>query len=99
MSRLLKGRLKGLNPVPLRSSTCFYPVSPDAVFCVGFHPFAPQVVIAAGAGALGFRYGALVGSLVAQMLKGTSDLDISALDPGRFFRLPSNHDNESGRLN
>jgi sarcosine oxidase len=71
---------------PLRSSrTCIYTMTPDEHFVIDRHPAYPQIVIGAGFSGHGFKFGILVGQILADLaLRGQTAHDISLFGVGRF---------------
>ncbi|MBZ0300964.1 MAG: N-methyl-L-tryptophan oxidase [Anaerolineae bacterium] len=71
---------------PLRSSrTCLYTMTPDEHFIVDRHPTAPQIVIGAGFSGHGFKFGILIGQILADLaLTGSTPHDISLFQVTRF---------------
>lgn len=55
----------------LRAETCLYTMTPDEHFLVGPHPDHRGVTIAAGFSGHGFKFAAVIGEIVANMVMGT----------------------------
>lgn len=72
---------------PLRSSrTCLYTMTPDEHFIVDHHPHYAHIVIGAGFSGHGFKFGILMGRILADLaLDGTTAHDISLFSVGRFL--------------
>ena len=81
----LRERIPVLDVASSDAMVCRYTNSPDGHFVVGPHPDAPNVVIAAGFSGHGFKFCPVIGEAVADLvIDGTTDLDLSLFDPGRF---------------
>lgn len=82
----LRDFLPRLADAPLvRSETCLYTTAPDGTFLVGPAPDHPRVLLASPCSGHGFKFGDLVGRVLADLtIDGQTDLPISAWDPARF---------------
>jgi sarcosine oxidase len=81
----LRERIPVLDVASSDAMVCRYTNSPDGHFVVGPHPDAANVVIAAGFSGHGFKFCPVIGEAVADLvIDGTTDLDLSLFDPGRF---------------
>ena len=70
---------------PASTRTCLYTVTPDDHFILDHHPAYPQVVIGAGFSGHGFKFGILIGQILADLaLKGTTAHDIALFRLQRF---------------
>lgn len=76
-----------LGDSPVRSSrTCLYTMTPDEQFIIDHHPAYPHVVIGAGFSGHGFKFGILVGQILADLaLTGRTPHNISLFRVGRFL--------------
>jgi sarcosine oxidase len=59
--------LPGLDPVPVRSERCFYDNSPDEHFVIDREG---RITIGAGTSGHGFKFGPLLGALLADLAEG-----------------------------
>lgn len=59
--------LPGVRPVVREHSVCMYTMSPDEHFIIDRHPEHANVVVAAGFSGHGFKFAALVGSVLADL--------------------------------
>jgi sarcosine oxidase len=65
--------------------TCLFENSPDEHFLIDLHPDCPAAVIAAGFSGHGFKFGSVVGEIVADLaLDGATHHDIEFLRLARF---------------
>lgn len=70
---------------PASTRTCLYTVTPDDHFILDHHPAYPQVVIGAGFSGHGFKFGILIGQILADLaLKGATAHDIALFRLQRF---------------
>lgn len=68
-----------LDATPVSAETCLYTMTPDEDFIIDYHPTNANVVIAAGFSGHGFKFGPLVGAMLAGMaLRHDAGFDISA---------------------
>lgn len=68
-----------LDPTPVSMETCLYTMTPDEDFIIDVHPTNPGIIIGAGFSGHGFKFGALVGAMLAGMaVRGDAGYDISA---------------------
>ena len=80
-------RFPHLRPEPFKILTCLYTNTPDYHFLVDRHPDLPELVVAAGFSGHGFKFGPVIGELVADMACGREpELDLSLFRLGRFSR-------------
>lgn len=67
------------------SDLCLYTKTPDEHFVLGAHPEFADVIVGGGFSGHGFKFGPLLGEILAELaLDGTSGRDLSLFDPGRF---------------
>jgi sarcosine oxidase len=77
-------RLRGLGPLA-SSVTCLYTNTPDYNFVIGAHPDDPRATIASACSGHGFKFGSVLGEVVADMVtEGKTHFDIGFLKPDRF---------------
>jgi len=71
---------------PLRSATvCLYTNAPDEHFILGPHPKHPEVIIVSPCSGHGFKFSAVIGEVVSDMVMGTvPPFDLSLFRPDRF---------------
>jgi sarcosine oxidase len=67
VAQFVDGHLPGLQPVPESSETCLYASTPDDDFVIDR---AGPVVIGMGFGGHGFKFGAVIGKLLADVAEG-----------------------------
>ena len=68
----------------VRQTACLRPVSADGLPILGRVPDREGIIIAAGAGRKGILFSPIMGRVAADLVaRGTTDYDISALEPGR----------------
>lgn len=68
-----------------RQEVCYYTMSPDDHFAVGWLPGESQVLIAAGMSGHGFKFTPVIGRALADLAcNGHTDLPIGFLDPARW---------------
>lgn len=80
-----KGRLLGLNPKVVRSSTCLYTAAPDGQFIMDNHPELENVFLVSPCSGHGFKHSAAIGEMLAQLMtKGETSYDISPFKLSRF---------------
>ena len=64
---------------------CLYTKTPDEHFILDHHPEHPHVVLAGGFSGHGFKFGPVLGEILADLaLEGSSRRDLSLFDAGRF---------------
>ena len=72
--------LPGLTGEVIAAVSCRYTMTPDEHFIIDRHPAHPQIVIASPCSGHGFKFGAVIGRVLADLaLRGTTAYDI-----GRF---------------
>lgn len=90
LRELIASRIPALNGRLLTASTCMYTLTPDEHFVVGLHPDHSNVVLACGFSGHGFKFAAVVGEVVADLvLEGETLHSIEFLSPGRFRTAPA----------
>ena len=76
VSVFVRGRLPGVGPAINRHEACLYTMTPDEHFVVDRHPTMDGVVLAAGLSGHGFKFTAVLGELLADLVtSGRSALD------------------------
>ena len=69
LSDLLRSRVRGIeSPIPLRSSACFYSMTPDSHFVIDNHPKMKNVFYAAGFSGHGFKFTPVIGEILADLV-------------------------------
>ncbi|WP_158890641.1 N-methyl-L-tryptophan oxidase [Amycolatopsis anabasis] len=85
LSEVLPGHLPGLAPAPARVAVCMLTLSPDGQFVLGALPEAPNIVVASGDNAHGFKHATGIGEVLADLATGGQPrLDVSFTDVKRF---------------
>jgi sarcosine oxidase len=70
----------GLTGRVLADNSCRYTMTPDEDFIIDRHPEHPQIVIASACSGHGFKFGVVIGRILADLAtQGSTDYDI-----GRF---------------
>jgi sarcosine oxidase len=83
--RHVKGRLRGVAPLALRSSVCLYTVTPDFGFVVDQLPGEPSVVVVSACSGHGFKHAPAVGECAAALALGVATpFDVSSFSLARF---------------
>lgn len=86
-ARHVAGRLRGVLPVPIKSRTCLYTLTPDLDFLIDRHPDSDRILIASACSGHGFKHSPAIGEALAQLaLDGRSVLDLA---PFRLRALPA----------
>lgn len=71
--------LPGLGDEITTMDTCVYTFTPDADFIVDQHPLHPQITIASPCSGHGFKFGVLIGRILADLVaRGTTEYNIAA---------------------
>jgi glycine oxidase len=94
IARILKGAARLLPAAadrpPARTWAGLRPMTPDGRPIVGADPVVSGLWYAVGHGRNGVLLAALTGEIIADLLtNGETDLDITALQPGRASLVPS----------
>jgi sarcosine oxidase len=90
LREVIASRIPALNGRLLTACTCMYTLTPDEHFVVGLHPDHSNVVLACGFSGHGFKFAAVVGEVVADLvLEGKTLHSIEFLSPGRFRTAPA----------
>lgn len=85
MRRVLEPRLPGAAGRLAEASVCLYTTAPDRHFVLGAHPAHPEVVVASPCSGHGFKFGPVLGELLADLLTGREPrFDLSPFRPDRF---------------
>ena len=75
----------GVRPTAASAAACINSKTPDGDFVLGIPRALPRVVLAGGFSGHGFKHGAGVGQIAAQLaLEGGSDIPIDTFSPDRF---------------
>ena len=75
----------GLQRPSVRHAICLYSLTPDGHFIVDRHPRHPQIAIVAGLSGHGFKFTAVLGEVLADLVtKGETEHPIEFLRLGRF---------------
>lgn len=81
--RYVEERFPGLSSRPIRFTHCLYTNTPDYHFLIDRHPRWSQVVMACGFSGHGFKFGPVVGRIVADLVEEKAapvDLDLFSLE-------------------
>lgn len=69
----------------LTTRLCRYTNSPDQHFIIGKHPEDPRVLLAAGFSGHGFKFGTVIGEILAELtIEGETRQPIALFSPNRF---------------
>jgi sarcosine oxidase len=83
--RRCQALLPGLGDEVVAAQTCLYTKTPDEHFILGLHPDLPQVVVGGGFSGHGFKFGPVLGEVLADLATtGATAHDLSLFTPGRF---------------
>lgn len=78
MQQLLETTMPSLSGNPIRTEVCMYTNTPDEHFLIDFHPELPQVLIVSCCSGHGFKFAAVIGEIIADLLTtGESAFDLS----------------------
>ncbi|HET9380705.1 MAG TPA: FAD-dependent oxidoreductase, partial [Streptomyces sp.] len=90
MADHLAGCVPDLPGTLLRAATCMYTTTPDEHFVVARHPAHPEsVTVACGFSGHGFKFGPVVGEILADLaLTGSTAHPIGLFDPSRLTGGP-----------
>jgi glycine/D-amino acid oxidase-like deaminating enzyme len=66
----VRERFPHLDPRPIKVITCLYTNTPDYHFILDHHPGLPNVVVGAGFSGHGFKFGPVVGRILADLALG-----------------------------
>ena len=73
------GRLAGLLPESVRTATCLYTSTPDAMFRIRAHDVSPSVTVVSACSGHGFKHSAALGeSIAASVLGATPAVSLTA---------------------
>ena len=64
------GRLHGLLPEAVRTATCLYTTTADAMFRIRAHDVSPSVTVASACSGHGFKHSAALGEAIAAIVLG-----------------------------
>ena len=82
--------LRGVSGHVMRTLTCMYTNTPDGHFVIDFSPDDPNVVVISACSGHGFKFGAVVGDIAADLVcDGGTRRDISRFSGARF--APTSH--------
>lgn len=77
--------LPGVTTDLRKSAVCMYTMTPDEHFLVDIHPEEPRVAFAAGLSGHGFKFTAVLGEVLADLVeRGETGLPVGFLSPARF---------------
>ena len=87
MQTLIDAFVPTLEGPLLRTEVCMYTNTPDEHFIIDFHPDLPQVLIASPCSGHGFKFSAVIGEILADLLMDRkSKFDLSPFRVGRLHR-------------
>jgi sarcosine oxidase len=66
------GRVKGLLPEAVRTATCLYTSTPDAMFRIRAHDVSPSVTVVSACSGHGFKHSAALGEAIAATVLGAA---------------------------
>ena len=85
ISRFVAGRFPALDPRPMVTLDCLYTNTPDYHFVLDRHPELERVVIGAGFSGHGFKFGPVIGEILADLATGVEPaFDLSTFRIARF---------------
>jgi sarcosine oxidase len=85
VAELLAPLLPGLGARHLRAMDCWYTLTPDEHFVVGWHPAYEQVLVACGFSGHGFKFTPVIGEALAQLaVDGVTAHPLDLFDPTRY---------------
>jgi glycine/D-amino acid oxidase-like deaminating enzyme len=88
----VRARLPQLDPTPFDVQSCLYTNTPDYHFILDRHPELPHVVIAAGFSGHGFKFGPILGQIMAALaLAEAPPLSLAQFALNRFAELGTVH--------
>ncbi|MBA2768942.1 MAG: N-methyl-L-tryptophan oxidase [Sporichthyaceae bacterium] len=77
--------LPGLGDRRARATDCWYTLTPDRHFVVGWHPGGERVLLACGFSGHGFKFTPVLGEVLADLVvDGATSFDLSLFAPERF---------------
>ncbi len=80
-----QARFRHLQPRPLEISHCLYTMTPDHNFVLDRHPTEPGIAVAAGLSGHGFKFGPVLGEILAALALGEAPpVEIGMFGVGRF---------------
>jgi sarcosine oxidase len=83
--RRVRSLLPGLGEEVVDAQTCLYTKTPDEHFVIDRHPEHPQIVLAGGFSGHGFKFGPVLGEILADLALGRpSAHDLSLFEVARF---------------
>jgi sarcosine oxidase len=80
----LERTMPGVEAQPLGGSSCFYTMTPDKDFIIGFHPHHRRVVVGTGFSGHGFKFAPAVGRILADLATGGAAVAHEIFSPLRF---------------
>ena len=83
--RYVRERLPGLDPEPIHITRCLYTNTPDYHFVLDHHPHHPRVVVGTGFSGHGFKFGPVLGEILASLALGEEPpVDLETFRIARF---------------
>ena len=81
----VRGRVIGVSPRCVRTTTCLYTVAPGFGFLIDTHPEWERVFVASPCSGHGFKHSAAIGEAIAErVVDGASRLDLTPFSLARF---------------
>ena len=85
LAEALARLLPGLGDRHVRAAECWYTLTPDQHFVVGWHPSDARVLLACGFSGHGFKFTPVLGEVMADLVvDGSTTFDLSLFAPARF---------------
>ncbi len=85
VSQWISQRFPHLSPTPTNALTCLYTITPDEHFILDRHPQHPQIIIGAGFSGHGFKFGPVLGQILAALVQDTTPpLPLETFSLSRF---------------
>jgi sarcosine oxidase len=72
--RHVAGRLAGLRPQAVRTATCLYTSTPDAMFRIRAHELSPSLTLVSACSGHGFKHSAALGESIAASVLGATPI-------------------------
>jgi sarcosine oxidase len=85
--RHVRGRLRGVEPLSVKSAACIYTTTPDSDFIIGRPEGCERIVLASACSGHGFKHSAAVGELLAEAVQPGGDARVPAVFARSRFRI------------
>lgn len=84
----VRDRFPHLDPAPIKDVTCLYTNTPDSAFVIDRHPSLASIVVGAGFSGHGFKFGPVIGEMLAALaLDEDVPLSLAPFSLARFEEL------------